>query len=106
MRAVSLVLLVAGLVIAGSAGAQAPAPGQAAPQESAACPPDVKAEPPTVGQGSNSKPLSDKLAESHGVICPPTGLDPQMQVPPPGGGRLKVIPAPGTPGGDQNVQPK
>jgi hypothetical protein len=29
-----------------------------------------------------------------------------MQVTPPGGGRLKVIPPPGTPGGNQNVQPK
>jgi hypothetical protein len=29
-----------------------------------------------------------------------------MQVAPPGGGQLKVIPPPGTPGGDQRLQPK
>src|SRR5437588_5684292 len=74
-------------------------------EQNAACPPDVKGEPPTVGRGS-SDPLSDKLAQSKGVICPPAAVDPQMQVTPPGGGRLKVIPPPGSPGGDQSVQPK
>ena len=72
---------------------------------SLACPPDVKGEPPTVGGGS-SKSLSDKLAESKGIICPPSGVDREMQVAPPNGGRLKVIPPPGTPGGDPSVQPK
>jgi hypothetical protein len=66
----------------------------------------MKAESPTVGEGKSSEPLGDRLAQSKGVICPPTGVDPQMQVPPPGGGRLKVISPPGTPGGDPNVQPK
>jgi hypothetical protein len=50
--------------------------------------------------------LSDKLADSKGVICPPSGLDQQMQVRPPAGGELKVIPPPGSPGGRQDVQPK
>jgi hypothetical protein len=50
--------------------------------------------------------LSDKLAESKGVICPPTGVDPDIRVPPPGGGELRVIPPPGAPGGNPNVQPK
>ena len=106
MRSVVFILLVAGLALGGSAGAQTTSPGQAVPQQSVACPPDVKSESPTTGKGGNSKPLSDKLAQSNGVICPPTGVDSQMQVPPPGGGRLKVIPPPGTPGGDPNVQPK
>lgn len=75
------------------------------PQNGAACPPDTKGEPPTVGGGS-SAPLSDKLAQSKGVICPPAGVDREMQVTPPGGGHLKVIPPPGSPGGDPNVQPK
>ena len=75
------------------------------PEQGVTCPPDVKGEPPTVGGGS-SGPLSDKLAQSKGVICPPAGIDRDMQVTPPGGGQLKVIPPPGTPGGDQNVQPK
>ena len=75
------------------------------PESRATCPPDVKGEPPTVGGGS-SEPLSDKLAQSKGVICPPAGVDPQMQIAPPSGGHLKVIPPPGSPGGDPNVQPK
>jgi hypothetical protein len=29
-----------------------------------------------------------------------------MALPPPAGGRTPVIPPPGTPGGDQSVQPK
>jgi len=40
------------------------------------------------------------------VICPPAAIDRDMEVKPPGGGQLKVIPPPGTPGGDQGVQPK
>ena len=75
------------------------------PEQGVTCPPDVKGEPPTVGGGSSGA-LSDKLAQSKGVICPPAGIDRDMQVTPPGGGHLKVIPPPGTPGGDQNVQPK
>lgn len=75
------------------------------PENGAACPPDIKGEPPTVGGGS-SEPLSDKLAQSKGVICPPAGVDREMQVTPPSGGHLKVIPPPGSPGGDPNVQPK
>ena len=106
MRSVLLVLLVAALPGVGPAAAQTATPDQAVPQPSVACPPDVKGESPTVGEGKSSEPLSDRLAQSKGVICPPTGVDPQMQVPPPGGGRLKVIPPPGTPGGDPNVQPK
>lgn len=66
------------------------------------CPPDVKGEPPTVGGGGS---LSDKLAQSNGIICPPAGLDHDMGKAPPSGGRLKIIPAPGS-GGDPNVQPK
>src|SRR5205814_7033037 len=60
------------------------------PESRATCPPDVKGEPPTVGGGS-SEPLSDKLARSKGVICPPAAVDREMQVTPPSGGHLKVI---------------
>src|SRR5262249_61933432 len=42
-------------------------------ENGAACPPDTKGEPPTVGGGS-SAPLSDKLAQSKGVICRPLAL--------------------------------
>jgi hypothetical protein len=79
--------------------------------------------PPAVSQPSNpclpglgnnaasnettgSRTLSDQLAQSKGVICPPAGVDPGISVPPTGGGRTPVIPPPGTPGGDPSIQPK
>ena len=77
----------------------------ASPEQVATCPSDINGEPPTAG-GGNYKPLSDKLAQSKGVICPLAGIDRDMQVTPPSGGHLKVIPPPGAPGGDQNVPPK
>jgi hypothetical protein len=89
--------------VANSALAQSRA--NPSPENGVTCPPDTKGEPPTVGGGS-SVPLSDKLAQSKGVICPPAGVDREIQVTPPSGGHLKVIPPPGSPGGDPNVQPK
>ena len=81
------------------------ATGNRSPEEGVTCPPDIKGEPPTVGGGS-SAPLSDKLAQSKGVICPPAGIDRDMQVTPPSSGHLKILPPPGAPGGDPNVQLK
>jgi len=86
------------------AAPQQAAPQQAAPQQGVVCPPDVKGTAPTIG--GDNRNLGDRLAQSKGVICPPAGVDPGIQVTPPGGGELKVIPAPGTPGGNPNVQPK
>jgi hypothetical protein len=97
--------LIAAFVIVAGANMSLAQPAKPSPGEAAACPPDAKGDPPTVG-GRSSEPLSDKLAQSKGVICPPAGVDREMQVTPPGGGQLKVIPPPGTPGGDPNVQPK
>ena len=57
--------------------------------------------PPTT-TGEN---LSDKLARTDGVICPPN-VGPDMRLPTPDTGRTPVIPPPGSPGGDQSVQPK
>ena len=71
----------------------------------AACPPGVGRNAPTVGKESE-RTLSDQLAQSKGVICPPAGVDPQMHQTPPEGGAMKVIPPPGSPGGNPNVQPK
>jgi len=100
------ILIIAAFVGFAQAGVVLAQPTEnTSPEQGVTCPPDVKGEPPTVGGGS-SGPLSDKLAQSKGVICPPAGIDRDMQVTPPGGGHLKVIPPPRTPGGDQNVQPK
>jgi hypothetical protein len=69
----------------------------------------------TVGAGNeivtpnakqDGKTLSDHLAQSGGVICPPPAVDPAIRAPTPESGRMPVIPPPGTPGGDQSVKPK
>jgi hypothetical protein len=49
--------------------------------------------------------LSDKLARTDGVLCPPN-VDPGIRLPTPEAGRTPVIPPPGSPGGDPSVQPK
>lgn len=49
--------------------------------------------------------LSQKLGQSGGVICPPQ-VDPAIKKPAPNKGTMPVIPPPGSPGGNPNVQPK
>lgn len=97
------------LMLGGAVMAQTAAPAPPANTPSANCTPDTRqgaqrdSQESTVGSGSN---LSDKLASSNGVICPPAGVDPEMHKPAPGGGRMLVIPPPGGPGGDQSTVPK
>ena len=50
--------------------------------------------------------LSEKLARTDGVICPPPGLDPDIRAPAPNSSNMPVIPPPGSPGGDPSVRPK
>ena len=69
------------------------------------CPPGASANAPAIGRDSKGT-LSDQLAESKGVICPPAGIDPEMQQKPPEGGAMKIIPPPGSPGGNPSIQPK
>ena len=65
----------------------------------------------TIGQGGDidvskqdSRNLSDKLAASNGVICPPGQVDPEIQqTPPPVGSGMPVI---RPPVGDGSVTPK
>jgi hypothetical protein len=49
--------------------------------------------------------LSDKLAQTEGVLCPPS-VDPDIKVPAPETGTMPVVPPPGSPGGEPNVLPK
>ena len=49
--------------------------------------------------------LSDKLAQTDGILCPPN-VDPEIKAPTPPGGTMPVIPPPGSPGGDPTVRPK
>jgi hypothetical protein len=67
----------------------------------------------TVGEGGENntkkgdgRDLSDRLAQSGGVICPPSQVDPAIKAPTPQGGPMPVIPPPGSPGGNPNIQPK
>ena len=75
------------------------APMQPAPQHGTAAP-----EGSTTGQ--RTEPLSDKLARSDGVLCPPAGIDPEIRAPTPDTGKTPVIPPPGSPGGDPTIRPK
>jgi hypothetical protein len=61
---------------------------------------------PVPGETTGGANLSDQLSRSKGIICPPAGIDPGIAAPPVGGGRMPVIPPPGTPGGDPTVIPK
>jgi hypothetical protein len=54
---------------------------------------------------SSNQTLSDKLSQTNGVICPPS-IDPGIKAQAPDAGKMPVIPPPGSPGGDPNVQPK
>ena len=59
------------------------------------------------GRAPADENLSDKLARTDGVICPPPGLDPSIQAPAgPNSSNMPVIPPPGSPGGDPSVRPK
>jgi hypothetical protein len=76
------------------------APTQADPQQGTLQPRDTK----TTGQAA--EPLSDKLAKSDGVLCPPSGVDAEIHAPTPNTGTMPVIPPPGSPGGDPSIRPK
>lgn len=114
--------LFAGLIAAtaGAAFAQAPPtpatpPAQTAPGASARaandCAPTRTDAQGTIAPrdattGQRAEPLGDKLARSDGVLCPPSGVDPDIRAPTPEVGNTPVIPPPGSPGGDQSVRPK
>ena len=69
------------LISIASAQAQSdrPRPPAAAPSTQGECTPDSPRSPSNETTGS--RPLSERLAESKGVICPPTGIDPGLAVP-------------------------
>jgi hypothetical protein len=92
--------------------ASAPAAAQMADRapDPKACAPGERLQPGDGTTGQDATPrgenLSDKLARTDGVICPPGSMDTEMQIPAPDQGRMRVIPPPGGPGGDRAVQPK
>jgi hypothetical protein len=119
MRTPSTILLASLLIAAsGAAIAQAPpAPGTSpqqtappSPQRAAGCAPSDRMTTAPDGSattGQSREPLGDKLAKTDGVLCPPSGVDPDMHAPAPDtGSTTPVIPPPGSPGGDPTVRPK
>ena len=105
-------LVIAAVLLLGAAALARP--GATSPRDPKACAPGADSHlkmpdspaPPTsgatTGSGTN---LSDKLAQSGGVICPPN-VDPGIKAPTPDVGKMPIIPPPGSPGGDQSKQPK
>src|SRR5436305_446651 len=107
------------MMASGAASAQAP-PTAATPAQQTAPPAPAPASncaptkpvPPrgsialegTTGQ--RAEPLGDQLAKSDGVLCPPSGVDPEIRAPTPETGDKAVVPPPGSPGGDPKVRPK
>ena len=96
--------LVAALVVLSlSAG------GVAAQSEPSPATPPGNTPVPDTGVPPKSGTLSDQLSRSEGVIKPPpaTTVDPGIVKPTPDqGAPMVVIPPPGSPGGNPNVQPK
>ena len=94
---------VSALVLSSAAFAQSPQP------DSKACNPGERLQQSETGPkapaSTTGENLSDKLARTDGVICPPnTGPDMRLQTPE--AGKTPVIPPPGSPGGDQSIRPK
>ena len=94
-------LVCAGLIMGHEAAAQAQHPAPDAQTPSALVP--SQPESPAPGE-----PLGQQLSRSKGVIEPPAGVDPEIEAPAPqeDNPTMRVIPPPGTPGGDPNIQPK
>jgi hypothetical protein len=59
---------------------------------------------PTLGEQNSTRSLSDRLAQSKGVICPPRNVDPQIDAPPRAEGGGKIIPPQG--GSNPNAPPR
>jgi hypothetical protein len=103
------------LATSGAASAQAPPvpatpPAQTAPVNNCVPmqpqPPRGTIAPEGSTTGRTAEPLGDKLAKSDGVLCPPSGVDPEIRAPTPETGNMPVIPPPGSPGGDPDIRPK
>jgi hypothetical protein len=60
----------------------------------------------TTGSDRHGESLSDKLDRSEGVLPPPADVDPGLEKPAPDVGTTRIIPPPGSPGGDPTVRPK
>jgi hypothetical protein len=106
--AIALILLGSMTLPCGAQSIQAPPSMAPQTRDSKACSDDQRlragrdAPRPSV---QDSQTLSEKLAQTEGVLCPPD-IDPDIKAPTPQGGTTPVIPPPGSPGGDPTVRPK
>ncbi|GGF60602.1 hypothetical protein GCM10007301_20440 [Azorhizobium oxalatiphilum] len=88
-------------LLAGALAAPLPASAQTGNSQR---PPDAPG--PTVPGPRPGENLSDQLRRNDGVIPPAQNLDPEIRKTPTDTGTTPVIPPPGTPGGDNSLQPK
>lgn len=65
-----------------------------------------KIHPQENGTTGSGESLSEKLDRSEGILPPPANVDPQLEKPAPDVGTTRIIPPPGSPGGDPTVRPK
>jgi hypothetical protein len=109
MQSATHALLVASAVLCSNvATAQQQEPSSKIPPKGDSAPaPDRFSGSTTTPDAGQPGSLSDELKRSGGVIRPPPTGD-QGVMPPPdiGEQRMPVIPPPGSPGGNQRVQPK
>jgi hypothetical protein len=108
--AVTMAALVSAGLVTFSAGAQNPSTPPPPPQLGRPMSPNGGSFA-TGHEGTNQTPnqnsLGNELSHSNGVITPPSTRDQGVLRPPANGTQsTPVIPPPGTPGGNQNVQPK
>ncbi len=106
MRTAALVIVASGLAALAAGAVQAQPKPQADPK---ACAPSDRLRSDgattTSPRETTGESLSDKLARTDGVICPPD-VGPDIRLKAPDTGTTPVIPPPGTPGGDPTVRPK
>jgi hypothetical protein len=96
------------LALAQAPPSPATPPAQAVPPSSAPanCAPPARGSAAQQQGATTGEALGDRLARSDGVLCPPSGVDPEIRAPTPDTGNTPVIPPPGSPGGDPTVRPK
>jgi hypothetical protein len=98
--------MVIGLALPCAASAQNPQPAPPQVVHPPVAPPGSSSSVPEKVAPADSMTLSDKLAQQQGTLKPPS-VDPGITTQPPHvSGNMPVIPPPGTPGGNQDVQPK
>jgi hypothetical protein len=96
--------IVLGVLPSGRALAQ-PAPAQQVDPKACSDDQRLRLNGQSAPRDPSSQDLSDKLAKTEGVLCPPN-VDSDIKAPTPEVGKMPVIPPPGAPGGDPTVRPK